>query len=110
MIESSQLRDIFLMLRKELRDSDIPGCTTIRKRVEEVLNEQLERLVKDMAVFCIFSLHHVALTLLPTEISQKNIIYYGYMVRSQPHSIYGCHSTLDRVCVRWIKDHPQTAC
>ena len=95
MIESSQLRDIFLMFHKELQDSDIPGHTTICKQVEEVLNEQLERLAKDMVVFCIFSLHHVALTLLPTEISHKNVIYYEYMVRSQLHSIYGCHSTLN---------------
>jgi hypothetical protein len=83
------------MLRKELRDCDIPGRTTIRKRIGEVLDEQLERLTEDMAVCYIFSIRCVALMLLLTEISRENIIYYGYVVRSQPHPIHGCHGTLD---------------
>jgi hypothetical protein len=38
------------MLRKELRESDIPHRTTIRKRVEEVLSEHLDKLEHEMAV------------------------------------------------------------
>lgn len=50
MIESPELRKVFLLLRKELRDSDIPHHTTIRTRVDEVLQEHLASLEKEMAV------------------------------------------------------------
>jgi hypothetical protein len=49
-IECPQLRAIFLMLREELQDSDIPSRTTIRKRVDEVLEQHLAQLKRDMAV------------------------------------------------------------
>ena len=38
------------MLHKELRESDIPGRTTIRKWIEEVLEEHLDRLQDEMVV------------------------------------------------------------
>jgi hypothetical protein len=38
------------MLRKDLQDSDIPGWTTIRKCVDEVLTEHLCQLEKEMKV------------------------------------------------------------
>ena len=38
------------MLRRELRESDIPGRTTIRKRIEEVYEEHLEKLRGEMEV------------------------------------------------------------
>ena len=64
-IESPQLRDIFLMLRAELKDSNIPHHTTIKKHVEEVLTEHLDRLRSDMAVRLVYpcSLIVVAYTL-----------------------------------------------
>ena len=40
------------MLRQELQDSDIPGRTTIRKRVTEVVDEYLEQLGSEMQVRC----------------------------------------------------------
>ena len=43
------------MLRKELRESDIPGRTTIRKRIEEVYEEHLEKLRGEMEV-CLYAL------------------------------------------------------
>lgn len=49
-VESPRLRAIFLLLRKELKESDIPGRTTIRKRVEEVLAEHLVQLGEEMKV------------------------------------------------------------
>lgn len=57
-VESTELRNIFLMLRAELKDSDIPHHTTIRARVKEVVAEHLEQLEADMKVsqyliFCI---------------------------------------------------------
>ena len=54
-VESPQLCDIFLMLRSELRESDIPHHTTIKKCVEEVLEEHLDQLRKDMKVCSFFS-------------------------------------------------------
>jgi hypothetical protein len=38
------------MLQKELKDSDIPGRTTIRNHVDEVLTEHLRQLEKEMKV------------------------------------------------------------
>ena len=54
-IENEKLRAIFLMLRSELRDEDIPKRTTLRKRVEEVFAEYLEKLESDMHKVRIFS-------------------------------------------------------
>jgi len=49
-IESPKLRTIFLMLREELKDSDIPHRTTIRKRIMEVWDEHLDMLQDQMMV------------------------------------------------------------
>jgi len=38
------------MLRKELNESDIPGRTTIRKRIEEIFEEHLCELQREMNV------------------------------------------------------------
>jgi hypothetical protein len=54
-VENEQLRAIFLMLRAELKDSDIPHRTKIRKRVIEIWDEHLNTLQEEMAV-CAFSL------------------------------------------------------
>jgi hypothetical protein len=45
-----RLAAIFLMLREELSDSDIPCCTTIRHRIEEVFEEHLCELEREMKV------------------------------------------------------------
>ena len=50
MIESPELRQIFLMLRKELKDSDIPHHTTLRNRIAEVIEEHIKLLEKEMNV------------------------------------------------------------
>jgi hypothetical protein len=42
------------MLHAELKDSDIPHRTTIKKCVEEVLTEHLDRLRSDMAVRLVY--------------------------------------------------------
>ena len=49
-VENPQLRQIFLMLKEDLRDSDIPHRSTIRERIIEVLDEHENRLKADMAV------------------------------------------------------------
>ncbi|KAF7347428.1 HAT family dimerization domain-containing protein [Mycena venus] len=48
-VENEQLRNIFLMLRSELKDSDIPHRTKIRKRIIEVWDEHLAHLESEMA-------------------------------------------------------------
>lgn len=55
-IECQQLRAIFLMLREELKDSDIPHRTTIRNRILEVWDEHLDRLQKEMEVALLISM------------------------------------------------------
>jgi hypothetical protein len=49
-VESPQLRAIFLMLRSELRESDIPHRTLIRERILQVWDEHLDLLEAEMAV------------------------------------------------------------
>jgi hypothetical protein len=50
-VESPSLRKIFLLLREELKESDIPSRTTIRKRVEQAYEKHMEQLEVDLAVF-----------------------------------------------------------
>jgi hypothetical protein len=49
-VESPRLRKIFLLLRKELQESDIPSRTTIRARIEEAYEEHMKQLEEEMAV------------------------------------------------------------
>ena len=42
------------MLRKELKDSDIPHKTTIHDRVEEILTEHFDKLKNEMDVRMLF--------------------------------------------------------
>ncbi|KAK6969568.1 hypothetical protein R3P38DRAFT_2814139 [Favolaschia claudopus] len=55
-IENEKLRNIFLMLRSELKDSDIPHRTKIRKRVMEIWDDHLDHLQDEMAVSFLVSL------------------------------------------------------
>ncbi|OBZ71068.1 hypothetical protein A0H81_08990 [Grifola frondosa] len=47
-VESPQLRAIFLLLREDLQDSDIPRRSTIWNRIAEVVNDYLIDLSNDM--------------------------------------------------------------
>ena len=49
-VESPELRRIFLMLREELCDSDIPHRSRMRDCVMEVYKEHLAMLESDMEV------------------------------------------------------------
>ena len=53
-IESSRLKKIFLLLRQELKESDIPGRTTMRTKVEKRLQDRLKTLEEEMAVWNFF--------------------------------------------------------
>ena len=73
LVECQQFRDLLLMLWKELRESDIPHRTTIRKQVEEVfkLSEHFDQLEREMAVrqlSCLFlELHSYCCIRIPWE-------------------------------------------
>jgi hypothetical protein len=49
-VESPRLRKIFLLLRKELKESDIPGHSTMRTHIEQVYEEHMKQLEEEMAV------------------------------------------------------------
>jgi len=49
-IENPHLRAIFLMLREELRDEDIPRRTHIRQRVGEIWEDHISDLEVEMNV------------------------------------------------------------
>ena len=50
MIESPELQQIFLMLHKELKDSNIPHHTTLRNRIAAVVDEHIQLLETEMSV------------------------------------------------------------
>jgi hypothetical protein len=49
-VESPRLKKIFLLLRKELMESDIPGQTTIQTHIMNMFSEHLKMLEEDMKV------------------------------------------------------------
>jgi hypothetical protein len=49
-VESPRLRKIFLLLHKELQESDIPSRTTICTRIEQAYEEHMKQLEEEMAV------------------------------------------------------------
>jgi len=49
-IESPQLRVVLLMLWEELKDSDIPHCTSLHEWILDVWNDHLDKLQEEMAV------------------------------------------------------------
>jgi hypothetical protein len=49
-VESPRLRKIFLLLRKELKESDIPGHSTMCTCIEQVYEEHMKQLEEEMAV------------------------------------------------------------
>ena len=49
-MESPRLKKIFLLLREELKESDIPSRATMRTRIEQVYDEYMKQLEGEMAV------------------------------------------------------------
>jgi hypothetical protein len=49
-VESPRLRNLFLLLRKELKESDIPSRSTMRTRIEQVYEEHMKQLEEEMVV------------------------------------------------------------
>jgi hypothetical protein len=81
-IECPELRSIFLMLREELQDSDIPHRATIRRRIMQLWGEQLNRVADEMAVCSQYTYTHTLPLLIFVPISgrsRKNLIYHRYM-------------------------------
>ena len=70
------------MLRKELRDSDIPHRTTIRNRILEVWDNHLDQLANAMQVPLSFiSTRKHGLTC-DSGVFRQSLIYDGHVVRS----------------------------
>lgn len=92
-IESPKLRAIFLMLREDLKDSDIPHRTTIRQRIMEIWEEHLGTLSEEMQVR-LFTIQ-TSFTDYVTEIDGKNLYDHGHVVGSKLVAVHGSNSTLD---------------
>ena len=45
------LKKIFLMLRKDLKESEIPGCIKIHEHIDKMQEEHLERLEEELKVW-----------------------------------------------------------
>jgi hypothetical protein len=48
------LKKVFLLLRQELKESDIPGRTTLRTKIDKAYQDYLKKLKEEMAVCIIF--------------------------------------------------------
>lgn len=68
-----------MLLRQELKESDIPGRTTIRNRVEKSYNDYIKQLEEEMMV-CELIYFSGKITDLVVEISGENILYHRHMV------------------------------
>jgi hypothetical protein len=68
------------MLREELRESDIPGRTTIHKRIEETLQEHLDQLSRDMQVSAAATYFLDNLINGGTAFLGENFIHNGHVV------------------------------
>jgi len=49
-VESPWLKKIFLLLRQELKESNIPGRTTICKKIDKVYQDYWKQLEEEMMV------------------------------------------------------------
>ena len=49
-VESPRLRKIFLLLHKELKESDIPSHSTMCNHIEEAYEEHMKQLQEEMEV------------------------------------------------------------
>src|SRR5271163_3565835 len=69
-IESPRLRNIFLLLRQELKESDIPGRTTLRNRIEKAYEDHMKQLEEEMMVCILFSLSDKILIMLEKSVGK----------------------------------------
>lgn len=80
MIENKELRAIFLMLREELKDEDIPHRTTLRNRILEAWDEYVLSLGKQMKASSYPSNPRAYIDGKSSESSRLDIFYHGYVV------------------------------
>lgn len=85
-VESPRLRSIFLMLRPELKERDIPHRTKIRKRIMELWNEYLEKLKNELKVR---SYKLLCMVLIMDEVSSYRMLLDSY----SSHRTFGLTQT-----------------
>ena len=93
-VESIELRNIFLMLRAELKELDIPHHTTIRTCVEEVVEEHLKQLQADMEVSQLFLFHTNQLNF-SSDVHGFDFGNDGSLDNFKSHTIHGGNCALD---------------
>lgn len=64
------------MLREELKDKDIPHRTMLRKRIDEILEQHLIQLERDMSVCYQASLVFIIAIDIGSEICWENFVYH----------------------------------
>ena len=107
-IESPELRRIFLMLWEELRDSDIPHHSKMRDRIMEVFMEHIETLKSDMEVHSHYSWAHNTYIIVYLESIREDFIHNGYVVWPKSLPFHGGNSTLDWNNTCWDTPGPPT--
>ena len=79
-IENRRLRDIFLMLKSDLADSDIPSRSTLRRRIEDMFEEHLKDLEREIKVrITLLALISYLLKISCLELCWKDFVYYRYV-------------------------------
>lgn len=110
-VECRELRNIFLLLRQELRDEDIPHRTALRERIGVVFEEHLQQLERDMKVS--YLSYAMNLTYTVTEVCGENLDHHRHLDGSEPGSVSGSHSALDsdgdEADASWDAGHPRAS-
>ena len=91
-MESTELCNIFLMLQAELKDLDIPHCTTIHTHVEEVVAEHPSN-YKQISKLIISLLHQ--LTNFCSDVYGLDFRNNGSLDIFEPYTIHGHNYPLD---------------
>ena len=83
-----------MMLREDLQKSDIPGQTTMRTRIHELLDNHLNILERALRV-CLGDISFNVTDRLSIEIGWQALFHNGYLDRLAATAILGNHSALD---------------
>lgn len=80
-MESTEFRNLLLLLREDLQDKDIPHRTTMTKRIKELSKEQTKHLSSQMLVsynlLFIFELINSFFFL--AKFHGKDLLYHGHV-------------------------------
>lgn len=95
-VENSFLRAIFLMLRPSLKDSDLPGRTTVTTRIETRMQEQWKLLKDELKVG--HNLVAIAICSALSDVFRAGLLHDRPMDGTESNSLCCYYRPLDSAC------------